>query len=151
MGKRIERAPLEAILELKEIYRTSILSTAIQFASNHSDVVALIKWNPDSIGWKRVQDDYFLLHRYRQWKLESLEDLPRESATKAALQAAETDFRVHESILTANFCFQQVACAGERDLVLREQAVRLGSHGALTILSLHPQFKPTARQAARQR
>lgn len=151
MEKRWGISPLEAVLELKEIFRASILSTVIQFAPNHPDVVAIMKWNSDSIGWKRVQDDYFLLHRYRQWKLESLEGLPRESATKAALQAAEADLVVHDSVLTANFCFQQVACAGERDLVLREQAVRLGSHGALTILSLHPQFKPMARPAPRQR
>lgn len=145
MEKRKGRAPLEAILELKEHFRTSILSTAIQFASNHPDVVAMIRWNPDSIGWKRVEDEYFLRLRYRQWKLESLEGLPRESATRAALAAVEGDRCVHESVLTANFCFQQVACAGDRDLVLREQAVRLGNHGALTILSLHPQFKLTAR------
>jgi Zn-dependent peptidase ImmA (M78 family) len=151
MDKRKNRSPLDAILELKDHFKTSIVSTAIQFTPNHPDVVAIMKWNADALAWKRVQDEFFLKHRYRQWKLESSAGLPRESSTKAAMNNSDDDRSVRESVLTASFCFQQVACAGDRDLVLLEQAVRLGSYGVLTILSLHPQFKATVRPAATRR
>ena len=143
MAKRKNLSPLVAILELKDHFKTSILSTAIQYAPNHSDVVAMMKWNGDALAWKRVQDDYFLRHQYRRWKLDAPAGLPKESATRAALDDLPGGdvSSPRESILTANFCFHNVACAGSRDLIFREEAVRLGGHGVLTLLSLHPRFR----------
>jgi len=135
-------SPLRAILALKDQFKTSILATAVQYSPSNPDIVALMKWNHDGLAWKRIQDDFFLQRRYRSWKMSTLDALPKDCATHSALnQSSEGEqATVVESVLTAASCFNQVMVSGERNIVLREEAVRLGEHGVLSILSVHPKF-----------
>lgn len=142
MRKVAGLSPLRAILALKDIFRTSILATAIRYAPHCPEIVALMKWNDDALAWKRIQSEYFLRYQYRRWKLDFPLKLPKESATRLALDEAPAaeKFEVFESVSTASFCFHEVCSTGDRNLIFREEALRLGHHGALTLLSLHPKF-----------
>jgi hypothetical protein len=134
---------MKRVLRLKDQFQTSIVSTAIQLGRYDSDLVALLKWSNQEVEWKRILEEYFFSRQYRSWKLQSRADLPDDSATATALAESPeiVEPRIHESVLTASFCFRHVASSGSRDIVLREEAVRLGRHGVLTLLSVHPVFR----------
>lgn len=136
------KTPLLTILALKEQFKTSILSTAVQFASRAPDVVALLKWNDDKLGWKRVQNEYFAKHRFCSWKPESPTDLLKGSATVDALADPPDGSQslIRESASSAETWFKNVPAGATQNLILREEALRLGDHGVLTLLSVHPQF-----------
>ena len=135
--------PMNRVMCLKDTFQTSILSTAVQYGRYDNNVVALLKWSNDDVEWKRILEEYFFAQQYRSWKLRSRADLPDDSATAVALaESPDTpEPTIHESVLTASFCFHHVSSSGSRDIVLREEAVRLGRHGVLTLLSVHPRFQ----------
>jgi hypothetical protein len=144
--KLVSATPLQAALSLKEQFKTSILSTAIRYGEYRTEVVALICWKDDQVSWRRIQDTFFYQHQFRKWKLGNVSHLPPDCATSAALSDSDSSYAVHDSVLSASFCFERVAMGGSRDLILREEALRLGSHGVLTLLSIHPKFPVIAPQ-----
>ncbi|MCB1276840.1 ImmA/IrrE family metallo-endopeptidase [Prosthecobacter sp.] len=145
--KLVSATPIKAALSLKEQFKTSILSTAIRYGEHRTEVVALIYWKDEQISWRRIQDAFFYQHQFRKWKLDKVSQLPPDCATAAALAGSHSSLEVHDSVLSANFCFERVAMGGHRDLILREEALRLGSHGVLTVLSVHPKFPTTTPQS----
>ena len=64
--------------------------------------------------------------------------LPPDCATALALKETETgnDHAIHEGVVTAAHCFDWVAAGGKRDILIREEAVRNGRFGVLSVFSL---------------
>jgi len=130
--------PMQAVVKLRDEFCTSGESTAIQVMRHDSRVIAIAKWDDEKLAWPRVADSFFRDGGYRRFRLRNRADLPDECATSLALKDSPSRFdaSIHETVATAAFCFEHVAVSGTRDLILREEAIRLGRFGALTIYSL---------------
>lgn len=142
--RSLKQQPLESILTLRKEFETSLESTAIQAMRHDSRVVAIAKWNEESLAWPRVSDSFFRETGYRQFLLRQRSQLPADCATAAALGDPESQFDpvVHETVVTAAFCFGHVAAGGKRDMLLREQAVRNGRFGVVCIYSVFKERDP---------
>lgn len=133
----LKKPPLESIVQLRKEFDASLESTAIQTMRHTSSVVAMAKWDDDKLAWHRISDCFFRETGYRQFKLRGRDLLPHDCATALALAdpASQTDSPIRETVLTAAFCFGHVAAGGKRDALLREQSVRNGRYGVLSVYS----------------
>lgn len=133
-----KQSPLETIVALRKEFDTSLESTAIQVMRHDNRVVAIAKWDEDSLAWHRISDPFFRETGYRQFRLRSKAHLAPDCATVAALADSESQFdsTIRESVVTAAHCFGHVAAGGPRDILLREQAVRNGRFGVVSVYSV---------------
>lgn len=136
--RAIGQLPLQSILKLRKEFDTSLESTAIQAMRHDDRILAIAKWNSDGLEWHRIADPFFKEFRYRRFQMRDLDKLPRDSATAEALADSESQYNgtVHDTLATTSFCFDYVALGGNRDILLREQAVRNGRFGVVTIYSI---------------
>lgn len=136
--RSLKELPLQSVLNLRKEFQTSLESTAIQVMRHDSRVVAIAKWNEDALAWPRISASFFKEIGYRQFLLRQRSQLPDACATAQALADSEFQFEpiVREAAVTAAFCFGYVAAGGERDILFREQAVRNGRFGVLSIYSV---------------
>jgi hypothetical protein len=97
---------------------------------------AMIKWSPEGFQWRWVSRAAWAIN-FRK-TLDEKNELPPDSATARAL-AGEIDSgkEFNQAIGTTAFWFANVAGGGTRDLLLVEEAIRLGRYGAITFLYPH--------------
>jgi hypothetical protein len=136
--RSLKQPPLQSVLNLRKEFETSLESTAIQVMRHDSRVVAIAKWNADALAWPRISASFFKENGYRQFLLRQRSQLPDDCATATALADSESQFDpiVREAVVTAAFCFGYVAAGGDRDILLREQAVRNGRFGVVCVYSV---------------
>lgn len=136
--RALGKLPLQSITTLRKEFDTSLESTAIQTMRHDNRVVAIAKWGSETLAWHRVSESFFRETGFRQFRLRQNDSLPRDCATATALADSELQFDlpVHETIITAAFCFGHVAAGGKRDILLREQAVRNGRFGVVSVYSV---------------
>jgi hypothetical protein len=134
----VKLPPLATAVALRKEFDASLESTTIQVMRYDSRVVAIVKWNADVLAWHRISDPFFRATGYRQFLLREKHTLPDDCATVAAFAGSETQFDsiIHETVVTAAFCFGHVAAGGKRDILLREEAVRNGRFGVVSIFSI---------------
>jgi hypothetical protein len=134
----LKQKPMEGVLALRKEFDTSLESTAIQAMRHDPRIVAIAKWQENLLGWHRISDKFFRETGYRRFSLRDRERLPDDCATAAALKDGDGlfDSPVMSSVATAAFCFGRVEAGGHRDILLREQAVRNGRYGVITIYSI---------------
>ena len=108
-------------------------------------IVAIAKWSGSGLAWHRISEHFFWGLGFRQFRLKNL-SVPMDSATAAALAEPESQFdsTIKETGTTASFCFGYIAPAGKRDLLLREQAIRNGRYGVLSVYSTLEPKSPIA-------
>lgn len=135
----LKHKPLETIVSLRKEFDTSLESTAIQTMRYDNRIVAIAKWNEGVLEWHRISDPFFRETGYRQFQLRRTNALPIDSATALAIADPEQKFdaEIRETVVTASFCFGHVAAGGDRDILLREQAVRNGHYGVISIYSVY--------------
>jgi len=131
-AQRGERG-MSGVLELHEQFGTSITSTAIRYAKCDVMPCAVVKWHSESYGWCWFSDSMYAKRLGRP--MDQVEEVPRDSATALALAGVDpADGRsFHQRGGTASFWFSRRASTTS-DPILHEQAVSLGSFGALTLL-----------------
>ena len=134
----IKLTPLATVVALRKEFDSSSESTAIQAMRYDIRVVAITKWDADSLAWHRISEPFFRSTGYRQFRLREKHTLPPDCATVAAFADSESQFdsAIHETVVTAAFCFGHVAAGGKRDILLREEAVRNGRFGVVSMFSL---------------
>jgi len=134
----LRQLPLQSITSLRKEFDTSLESTTIQTMRHDSRVVAIAKWEDKGLAWHRISESFFCETGYRQFRLRHSDSLPSDCATAAALADSELQFDspIREVILTAAFCFGYVGAGGKRDILLREQAVRNGRFGVISVYSV---------------
>jgi len=126
---------LSAVLRLRDLFGTSITSTAIRYAQCDLTPCAVVRWGPDGFAWRWVSDS--LRAQGLRQTIDAAAEIPRGGAThlvRASSNAAAGADPVTTGA-TAAFWFRGVAHGGSRDLTLEEHAVSLGTHGALTFLT----------------
>ncbi len=135
--KGSRQSPLVAIRALRQEFDTSWESTAIQAMRHDARIITIAKWTNDGFAWHRISEPAFKADGFRKFQLRDVNALPQDSATATALKEAETgnDHPIHEGVVTAAHCFGWVAAGGKRDILIREEAVRNGRFGVLSIFS----------------
>lgn len=124
---------LRAILQLAEHFRTSVTSTALKYVRLNCGPCFVIKWNPDGYAWRWSAPSVFQ-GPYRGLRRE-ISTITPDSPTGRCLAGEEQprgDFLRAGTVASAWF---PAAFAGSsRDIIMIEQAIRLGEFGVLTIL-----------------
>jgi Zn-dependent peptidase ImmA (M78 family) len=120
---------IEEVLHLKDIFKTSIMSTAIRFVNAEVIPCAIFIWNNDgTLRWHRKSKSFVRGHIGRPIK--STHSL-RGSAT---VQAFSTMNEIFTSGATVSTFFENVTHGNYRNALLKEEAIRLGGHGVLTFV-----------------
>lgn len=134
----LKQKPLEGILALRREFDTSLESTAIQAMRHDQRVVAVAKWDANALAWHRISKPFFQETGYRQFKFRQQNQLQHDCATALALADPKSQFdsTIHETVATAAYCFGYIAAGGKRDILLREEAIRNGRFGVVSIFSL---------------
>jgi Zn-dependent peptidase ImmA (M78 family) len=149
--RALNKPPLQAITGLRKEFDTSLESTAIQTMRHDCRVVAIAKWLDVGLAWHRISESFFRETGFRQFRLQS-NSLPNDCATAIALADSELQFDapVRDAVVTAAFCFGHVATGSQRDILLREEAVRNGRFGVISVYStLNERETKTSRRLSR--
>jgi hypothetical protein len=132
--KMAKRAPsgIAGVIDLAEVFGTSITSAAIRYVKTDLFPCAVIKWNPERYAWRWISQQMY--DDGLGGTLSSIEDIPRGSATERALSGNPAPREGYfQSGGTASFWVpRKLLRAG--DPILVEEAVPLGRFGALTLL-----------------
>lgn len=126
---------LDAVLALRERFGTSIKSTALRYVEVGAAPCAVVRWRPDGSAWQWVSEAF--RGRGLRRAVDAAGRVPRGGATYLVMgspSAAESE-RPCTSAATAGFWFDGVRPGSSRDVVLIEQALGLGSHGAIFMLT----------------
>ena len=127
----------ECIMKLAEEFGTSITATAVRYVSLDVWPCVLIKWHRQGCNWKSFSSSMFRHHFSNIFEIPG--DLSAECATiKALAQDIETDSDYFSNGTLVSTWFQSVKFDSPLDVVLIEEAVPLGKHGALTLLTATP-------------
>ncbi len=124
---------LAGIRHLAGVFKTSITSTAIRYATCDVLPCAVLKWGDEGLSWKWLSSEAYRA----QWgkAIQSLLDVPDDSATAVAKCGAEsppTGFFERGS--TVSTWFHSVRPESSRNVLMIEQAMSLGRFGVLTFL-----------------
>lgn len=133
-----KQTPLAAIRALRQEFDTSWESTAIQAMRHDIRIITIAKWTNDGFAWHRISEPAFKADGFRKFQLRDMNALPPDCPTALALKDSETGngHAIHEGVVTAAHCFDWVAAGGKRDILIREEAVRNGRFGVLSVFSL---------------
>lgn len=124
---------LPGILSLASDFGTSVTSTAIRYVDMEPVPCAIIKWGAESRAWGWVSNQMFAAYLCRT--ISAVSEIPTDSATGRALAGeAPAGGSFHQGGSTTAAWFTSVTTGGPKDLLLMEQAIRLGRFGVLTIL-----------------
>jgi hypothetical protein len=124
---------LDAVLALKDVFGTSITSTAIRFTKLNLGPCTLVKWSADGFAWKWFASDTFMAG-YRR-TIETAAKVPRDSATGRALAGdALPESGYFQTGTSASAWFPGILPGTTKDVVFIEQAIPLGQFGVLTFL-----------------
>ena len=121
-----------AVLDLSGRFGTSLTSTAVRYVGVADFFCVVVKWGPDGYGWRWASREAWTGRYCRT--VQSLSDLPRDSATRLLARGESSAQGWIESGTTASMWFDYVRAGGDRDEILMEQAVSLGRFGLLTLL-----------------
>lgn len=127
---RAKRGGIQEILDVASTFRVSRMSAAKRYVSLSGVPCAIVVFRSGDAPWWNVSPE--LEARGMTGGIRK-EAVVRGSATEQA-QATDDNSRVFESTTTAGYWFWNVAQGGARDIVLKEQAIKLGAFGVLTFL-----------------
>ena len=132
-----KQTPLATIRALRQEFDTSWESTAIQAMRHDARIITIAKWKNDCFAWHRISEPAFKAGGYRSFQLRDINSIPRDCATALALKDSELggDNEIRSNAVTAAHCFGWVAAGGKRDILIREEAVRNGRFGVLSVFS----------------
>jgi len=124
---------MEGVLELAARYGTSVTSAAVRFVSVNAFPCAVVKWHRKKHDWKFFSSSMLRTKYRRVFTVPS--KLPEGSPTRLALaQETPPDGDFFRAGTLASVWFPYVRRGAPLDVVLTEDAIPLGSHGALTML-----------------
>jgi hypothetical protein len=130
---------LHKITAVAQEFDVSVQATARRYCQETPGTCGLVMWRTDDQPWTFMSPSWEKLGYQRLRREEAA--ITHGSATSRAKEASLDNGKnrfgpIEESTSTAAFWFGNVAHGGKRDVVLIEQAVRLGSFGVLTFLAV---------------
>lgn len=125
-------SPLETILALANTFDASLTATALQYTNHVSDRCLVVRWTTEGSHAWAIPGRGYRVVGFRSILFKSPDKLPPDSATGNVI----ANRKAHDSgVLTMAHVFQNVAMSGDRDSLVAEEAIALGSYGVLTIIS----------------
>ena len=129
---RSSDSPLAAIKHLATLFRSSLTSTAIHYASVAADRCAIVRWTADGeFAWPRIGKGYYA-EGFRRLQYANGSIPAPDSATGIVIAGSEQE---SETVSTTPVLFTHVAAGRFRDHLLKEEAIALGEYGFMTIIS----------------
>ncbi len=122
---------LRGIEAIAKYFVTSWPSTALRYTSSNVIPCALIRWNHSGILWKAVNNSFW---RKLGMKSTTRFEPMRESATHESIVSVSNNV-IFDSSTLSSFWFNNIYAGGRCDIILKEEAVRMGSHGGITVLT----------------
>ena len=124
---------LDSIGAIAELFKTSIMSTAIRYA--HSDVasVTVMLWAETERRWCWSSKDVWEITQNKAHRRTSC--VPEGSATLSLLESASIDTVMERGTILSEW-FPFISKGSMKDKVCREEAIRLGNFGVLTLLEM---------------
>jgi Zn-dependent peptidase ImmA (M78 family) len=137
LQKRMFKGVANAIVQLKEIFQTSITGAALQFTRLSPKPCAVLKWNSEKLEWGRFSPlwEYGDELRFRFAKSLFVADLPATNCATAAALISGADRIQGPTTATAAFYFSGVNPGATNDIILNEEAISLGEYGAISLLT----------------
>lgn len=124
---------LDAILQLSDHFGTSVTSTALRYVKLDCGSCFVIKWNPDGYAWRWSAPSVFKgPYRGLRRGLETV--LPDSPTGRCLAGEMQTRGEFLSAGSTASVWFPGAFAGSSRDVILVEQAIRLGEFGVLTVL-----------------
>ena len=137
---RRAKSGLEGVLQLYDSFGASLTSTCIQYVRAVRLPCAMIKWSPYGFEWRFISSAAWTIG-FRS-TLDKMEELPRDSATAQAVEETiDSNKNFMQAVGTTAFWFKNVSPGCDRDLLLFEEAIRLGRYGIITLLYPHSSSK----------
>lgn len=124
---------LAGIIAISKVFGVSCLSAAIRTLAQSSQPLALAHWRNDKTPWAEVNTAF--IHMGLLYLLKHADRLPPDCATSLAIAdnpAAYSSPR--SSVSLASSWFAGIRPGTALDIVLQEEALRLGRFGVITII-----------------
>jgi hypothetical protein len=125
-------AGLSGVLDLAELFRASVTSTAIRYASLNVKPCAVVRWHDSGVAWKWLSGS--TREAGFRVTIEQPAKLPVDCPTARARAKEIPPKRYFESGTTASAWFPRIAPGSPRNVILIEQALSLGRFGVITFL-----------------
>jgi Zn-dependent peptidase ImmA (M78 family) len=129
---RRKSSSIATIVELSKLFNTSMMSTAITYARSDVARVAVMLWHETQRKWCWSSKPVWCLTQNKAYK--STAKVPLGSATHTLLSSSLTSQAPRGSTLSQ--WFPLIAAGSRNDLICREEAIRLGKFGVLTLLDV---------------
>ena len=128
-AKKVLRG-LPGIVKLAEAYGTSLTATAVRYLQMNLFPCVVVQWNNSGFHWKRLSTGAYVIG----WRktVEQVAQLPRDSPTGKLIKKPAPG--VLECGTTKAAWFPFTDAKGDRNSIIREQAISLGRYGVLTML-----------------
>ena len=124
---------LNGIVGTSKHFNVSCSSAAIRFLSQSPEPLALAYWRNDKTPWTEVNTAFRTMGLIHVMK--RADRLPPDCATSLAIADNPNAFsNPRTSVSVASFWFTGIHSGSALDIVLHEEALRLGRFGVLTVL-----------------
>ncbi len=124
---------LESIATIAELFKTSIMSTAIRYARSDVASVAVMLWAETERRWCWSSTDVWGITQNKAHRRTSC--VPEGSATLSLLESASIDTVTERGTILSEW-FPFISTGSRKDKICREEAIRLGNFGVLTLLKM---------------
>lgn len=139
-------ASVADIERLKTEFKVSFQSAARRvICSTRAPCCAGVMWRPNGKHWY-VVSPAFIAEGY-QFMLRRQDDLPPDCATRLRAEDENAGGELYEGTTVASYWFTRVLPGTARDIILHEEAVRLGPYGVFTFLAPRESRQPIQQQS----
>ncbi|MGH1362752.1 MAG: ImmA/IrrE family metallo-endopeptidase [Calditrichia bacterium] len=122
----------ESIFKAANQFKVSLSSAAVRYCKSDIVPCTIIKWSQRGYDWKLIS-----LSTYKatlRKTIEKIGDIPRDSPTFRILNEERPKEGFFEAGTTVAHWFPYIDHSSQKKSILIEQAISLGSYGAITIL-----------------
>jgi len=124
---------LQAVMDIASTFRVSCQSAARRYVRCSERPCAMVMFRTGATPWWQISPA--LLDAGITGLLRSDRPVVRGSATDQAQNDTGTG-KIREATSTASYWFWNISDGTSRDVIIREQAIRLGTYGVLTLLEM---------------
>ena len=124
---------LESIAKMAELFKTSIMSTAIRYARSDVAPVTVMLWAETERRWCWSSADVWGITQNKAYRRTAR--VPEGSVTLSLLESASIDTVTERGTVLSEW-FPFIPTGSMKDKVCREEAIRLGNFGVLTLLEM---------------
>lgn len=130
---RKKEASIRSIVDLAKLFNTSMMSTAITYARSDVAPVAVMLWDETRRRWCWSSRSVWELTYNKAYK--DTANVPPGSVTQSLLFSPESPLDGNRGSTLSQW-FPFIAPGSRNDRICREEAMRLGKYGVLTLLEV---------------